>query len=803
MKKIKQVFSKLCQYVIDKVMGNGLMQEENSASGEKYITPEMPEYLRSCGEEGIVLLKNDGVLPLREKEEVAVFGRCQFDWFYVGYGSGGDIHPPYKISLLEGFANQGIVYNQKVAEKYYEWCNQPENKADHGWWGHWPFYHPEMPLDEKYVESISKENKIALVVIGRAAGEERDNQLKPGSYYLTDLEKNMLNLVSKYFENVVVIMNCGSIIDMSWIKDYKISGLLYAWQLGQESGNALANVLIGKVSPSGKLADSIANSYEEYPSSKNFGRKDKTIYKEGIFVGYRYFFGKPEAILFPFGYGLTYSDFSIEILSFERFEDEDNFQNDNEEKNQFGKVFIKAKVTNIGKNSGKEVLQIYERYEGSLEEKLSIPSENLVAYKKTKLLAPNEFEIIEFEIEDKNFASFDENGILGYKSSFVLPKGYFNFYAGFDSTATLKAGNISLEKTKLVEKCELVCLPGKKGSELVKSRILKNLPKEIPQDKNKGILFSHVKEGKNTLEEFIAQLSDKELCDLTRGEGGMSSVFGVSGNAGMFGGITESLRKKGIIPVITADGPAGLRIRKYTSLLPCGTAIACTWNDELVEKLFTKLGEEVKHFGVNVILSPGMNIHRNPLCGRNFEYYSEDPLLTGKISAAAVRGIQKSGISACPKHFACNNQEFNRNQNDSQISNQALREIYLRAFEICVKEGKPLNIMTSYNKINGVWSHYNYDLVTTVLRNEWKYEGNVITDWWMRPGKSPEFPKVKNNGYRVRAQVDVLMPGSLSPVSRKYKFDKNLYSSIGKKDNLTRAELQRSAKNVLRFIMKI
>ena len=215
------------------------------------------------------------------------------------------------------------------------------------------------------------------------------------------------------------------------------------------------------------------------------------------------------------------------------------------------------------------------------------------------------------------------------------------------------------------------------------------------------------------------------------------------------------------------------------------------------------MGQEIKHFDVDVILSPGMNVHRNPLCGRNFEYYSEDPFLSGKMGAAAVRGIQKAGVSACPKHFACNNQETKRNRNDSRISQQALREIYLRAFEICVKEGKPLNIMTSYNKINGVWAHYNYDLVTTVLRNEWGYEGNVITDWWMRLSKSPEFPLIKNNAYRVRAQVDVLMPGSLSPAKREYIFDKDQLSSLGKAEGLMLAELQRSAKNVLAFILKI
>jgi len=290
---------------------------------------------------------------------------------------------------------------------------------------------------------------------------------------------------------------------------------------------------------------------------------------------------------------------------------------------------------------------------------------------------------------------------------------------------------------------------------------------------------------------------------LSRGEGGMNSSLGTEGNAGTFGGVIESLRQKGVRPIVTADGPAGLRLRKYAALLPCGTALACTWNDALVETLFVQVGKEMRKYHVDIVLSPGMNIHRNPLCGRNFEYFSEDPLLTGKMAAAVVRGVQSQGGSCCPKHFACNNQEVNRNYNDSRISERALREIYLRGFEICVKEGKPHTIMTSYNKINGVWSHYNYDLVTTVLRKEWGFDGVVITDWWMRKSKSPEFPKIRDNAYRVRAQVDVLMPGDMSRVAKGYRSDGTLLKTIDKPDGITRGELQRTAKNVLQLILKI
>lgn len=792
MNKLKRIYFKKMQSIIDKIMGNGLMQEENTASGQRYITEGMPELLRSCAEEGIVLLKNDGVLPLSKDNSVAIFGRCQQDWFYVGYGSGGDVHPPYKVSFMDGLDKAGIKYDKNLADIYYKWCNSEDNMADHGWWGHWPYFYPEMPLSKSVVKDAAQKNDVAVVVIGRAAGEDRDNNLKEGSYYLTKLEKKMLSSVCSEFKKVVVIIDSGNIMDMAWVNDYNISAVMYAWQLGQESGNAVANVLSGNVNPSGKLTDTIAKKYKDYPTANNFGNKKHTDYDEGIFVGYKYFALHPEKVFYPFGFGLSYTKFGLQVISFERTESCEG-----------NKTCVKIKVTNTGNCAGKETVQIYVDFE-SKEGSAKIPkARSLVGFKKTKNLLPNESVELEFSICDYDFASFDETGATGWKDAFVLENGCYNFYVGTDSFASLKAGNFDLAESVLIEQCNPVCVPGKEGSELLRQRILDNLPEEIPVTENRGIMLSDVKNGKSTLDEFVAQLSDKELGDLTRGEGGMGSSFGIAGNAGIFGGITEELRSKGIPPVVTADGPAGLRVRKYTSLLPCGTAIACTWNESLVEEVFTKLGEEIRHFNVDVILSPGMNIHRNPLCGRNFEYYSEDPFLSGKMGAAAVRGIQKAGISACPKHFACNNQETCRNRNDSRISQQALREVYLRAFEICVKEGKPLNLMTSYNKINGVWAHYNYDLVTTVLRKEWKYEGNVVTDWWMRLSASPEFPLIKNNAYRVRAQVDVLMPGSLTPAKRDYVFDSEQLESLGKENGLTRAELQRSAKNVLSFILKV
>ena len=799
MSKITRIFNKTVRRVFDLVMGNGLMQEENNAEGEGYITPGMPESLRKMAGESIVLLKNEGnILPLKAGESVSVFGRCQRDWFYVGYGSGGDVHPPYTVNLMEGLEKAGVNFDRELAQVYQNWCEAPDNVPDHGWWGHWPYFYEEMPLEEKTVQQAAKKSEVALIVIGRAAGEDRENTLTEGSYYLTAKEKAMLKLVSRYYKKTVLILNTGNIMDMSFISKYRIAAVVQAWQLGQESGNALADVLTGRVNPSGKLADTVAKTYADYPSSKNFGNREFNNYEEDIFVGYRYFTTFcPEKMLYPFGFGLSYTTFGIQPVSFAH---------------ENGLSTLQIRVTNTGNYPGKEVVQVYCQ---SPAGKLAKAARNLVAFQKTELLAPGEETVLTLEISDYACASFDDCGITGPKDAFVLEPGEYRLLAGNCCTTEQAAGSFRVDELLNVCQCEDACnpehafhtlrlkgtAPVNPGGRDLRQRILDRLPEEIVPTGNRGILLSDVLSGSHTLEEFVTQLTDKELADLTRGEGGMGSALGISGNAGAFGGITEDLRNRGIPALITADGPAGLRIRRHTALLPCGTAIACSWNPALAQELFLKEGQEAAHFGVDVLLSPGMNIHRNPLCGRNFEYYSEDPVLTGKIAAAAVRGIQSGGTSACPKHFACNNQEVNRNHNDSRVSQRALREIYLKCFEICVKEGKPQNLMTSYNKINGVWSHYNYDLATTILRKEWGYEGNIVTDWWMRSSASPEFPAVKDNAYRVRAQVDVLMPGSTSYGVKKYVFDKNILSTLGQPDGLTRAELQRSAMNVLRFAL--
>lgn len=807
---IKKTVSKLVTTISDKFTNTSLSQDFMNAEGEKYVTQGLGDVIRLAGAEGIVLLKNDGVLPFSAKDTVSVFGRCQYNYFCVGYGSGGDVNPPYKVNLIDALRQSSININEQLATYYEKWCNIEDNVPDDGFWGHWPMCYNEMPLTKEMVTYSSVCSDTALVVIGRAAGEDRENKLKKGSYYLTDLERKNLKLICNAFDKVVIVMDCGNIIDMAWTEEYgdKIKAIVWAWQGGQESGNAVADVLSGKVTPSGKLCSTIAKTYNDYPSSRNFGAKDFNAYTEDIFVGYRYFSSfNEDGVLYPFGFGLSYTDFEITA---EKFDVKD------------GKVFITASVKNTGKVCGKEVVQIYVNAPQGM---LGKAAKSLVAFKKTKLLKPDEKETLSFEIDEYAFSSYDDTGASGNKFCYVLEKGEYRFLIGSSSMAEDIAGAFELSENKvLMQLCEvcavqepfyrmtahtengkLVCTSAevKKGERDLKERILSALPEEIGFKGDKGYKLSDVKDGRVSLDDFISQIDIENLEGLTRGEGAMDSKLGISGNAGAFGGTTPILREKyGIPPVITSDGPAGIRIKSWCALLPCGSALASTWNTELIEKLLSVVSQELEHYHIDVLLSPGMNIHRNPLCGRNFEYFSEDPLLSGKCAAAAVRGIQSKGASACPKHFACNNQEYNRNYNDSRVSERALREIYLKGFEIMVKESKPENIMTSYNKINGVWSHYNYDIIQTVLRGEWGYEGNVMTDWWMRKSVSPEFPLIRDNAYRVRAGVDVLMPGNMTRVGTDYQSDGTLLMSTGLEGGLTRAEIERTAKNVLRFVLK-
>jgi beta-glucosidase len=752
------------------------------------------------------MLKNNGLLPLKDIT-VSVFGRVQHDWFYVGYGSGGDVVAPYKISLMQGLEKNGkIKYNKELSAVYADWCkaNRPDDKE----WGKWPTHYDEMPITSQLVTRAKSQSDAAIVVIGRSAGEDRDSLLEEGSFYLTKTEENLLDTVAASFDKIVLLINSGNIIDFSWFGKYKdrISSLLYVWQGGMESGNAVCDILCGDESPSGKLTTSIAEKYEDYPSSNNFGGKDFNNYAEDIFVGYRYFetFAK-DAVVFPFGYGLSYTNFEIEATCGSAVN---------------GNVSVDVSVTNTGSFAGSEVVQVYYCAPQGV---LGKPARQLAAFRKTGLLQPGSKESFNISFPLELMASYDDAGKTGNKSAYVLEAGSYSIYAGNSVRSAKNVGSITVDRLTVCSQLQETAAvdAGSKFKRIaakentdgsiakimedvpvrsvsLKDRILANMPKEIQQTKDMGFKLPDVVAGKVSMEAFVAQLNIEELEALTRGDLIMNSPLGPLGNAGTFGGITPSLREKGIIPVTTTDGPSGIRLKQYCSLMPCGMALASTWNTRLLNDLATLHGKELSAKGSHVLLAPGMNILRNPLCGRNFEYFSEDPLLSGKMGAALVSGLQKNGKSSCPKHFACNNQEKYRNTNDSRLSERALREIYLKGFEICVKEAKPKNIMTSYNKINGVWGHYHYDLCTAMLRGEWGYEGNVITDWWMRPSQDPDFPALSNNAYRVRAQVDVLMPGE-GPA----KDDRSLLDSYGTENGITLAEIQRTAMNVLRFVVSV
>lgn len=790
-----------------KIIGADVSQEEAvQALGEVTVTDGMPEILREAAAETAILLKNENTLPFAKGSRVSVFGRVQNDWFFTGYGSGGDVKKPYGVNLIEGLKNcKDLELNTELSDLYEKWS--AENPIDHGVWGHWPRFYDEMPLTAEIVKNAKANSDHAVYVIGRSSGEDRENALEKGSFYVTDEERTALHRICEQFDKVTLLLNIGSVIDMSWLREFgsKIGAILIVWQGGMESGNAVADLLCGKVSPSGKLTDTIAINYEDYPSSAHFGNLKFNEYVEDIYVGYRWFetFAK-DRVLYPFGYGLSYTTFDI---STEKFD----YSN--------GELTFTCTVKNTGDYKGKEVVQIYVEKPC---ENLGNPARELIGFAKTKELTPDESETLVITIPESRIWSYDDNGKSGYAHAYVMEKGEYKFYVGNSVRDAQRVCGFAVENTKLKEQLTQAGAPQvafdryiaveengvrKAVKEPVKLReydlkkiILDNIKEGNVQTDIKDITLQDVKEGKVTLDEFVEQLSLDELEAISRGDYKMDSPLGAKGNAGAMGGVLQSLRNKGVPPMITTDGPSGIRLLSYCSLIPNGTALASTFNTELVEKVYTKISEELKEKGSDILLGPGMNIHRSHLCGRNFEYYSEDPVVTGLIGAAAVKGIQHNGRKACPKHYACNNQEVNRTRNDSRLSERALREIYLKGFEICVKEAHPQTIMTSYNKINGVWGHYNYDLCKRILRDEWGFEGLVMTDWWMRPSKSPEFPKLRDQAYRVRAGVNVLMPGGERVTNGKP--DGTLLKTYGKKDGITLYELQENAKWVLRLCLK-
>lgn len=783
------------------------------------------EFSRKAAAEGAVLLKNEGqILPIMEGESVSIFGRVQINYYRSGTGSGGSVNVEYTTNLLDGLrSKKQIKVNEELASVYEKWIEENPFDNGGGGWAAEPWHQKEMPLTDEIVSTARNKSHKAIVVIGRTAGEDQDNADAKGSYRLADEEEEMLKMVCKHFDQVAVVLNVSNIIDMSWIDDEvylsHIKGIMYTWQGGIEGGNAAADVLVGEVTPSGKLSDTIAYSIGDYPSTANYGGELKNYYKEDIYVGYRYFETFcPEKVQYEFGYGLSYTEFEI------KSEEAKVVTKDGE------KYFeIMASVKNIGANyDGKEVVQVYYEAPQGL---LGQPAKVLAAFEKTKTLQPGETQELKISFPIKDMASYDDRGVTGYTSCYVLEAGEYNLYVGSSVKKAHKVGvegkaGFLIETTQVVQQLQEALAPTESFKRMkpgarkedgayeityvevpkqkvsLAERIEKNLPKTISQTGNKGYKLRDVYDNKISMETFIAQLSDEDLAAIVRGEG-MSNPWVTPGTASAFGGVTDSLFNYGIPIGCTSDGPSGIRMDSglKATQIPIGTLLSATWDIKLVEDLYEMEGKELVSNNIDMLLGPGLNIRRNPLNGRNFEYFSEDPLITGAFAAASVRGIMKGGSNATLKHFACNNQEKARHLVDAVVSERAVREIYLKGFEIAVKTAGANGIMTSYNPINGHWAASNYDLNTTVLREEWGFKGIVMTDWWARmndvvkggPGDG------RYTNFMVRAQNDLYMVINNYGAEINAGNDNTIESL--QNGTLTRGELQRSAMNICNFLM--
>lgn len=805
------------------------------------------ETARNAVAEGCVLLRNEhAVLPLAEGSRVSIFGRIQNHYYKSGVGSGGMVNVDKVVGIPEGLKNSGkVILNEELADIYRTW--EREHPYDEGnGWGREPWSQPEMPItdemvmraasresfgpepnsEEEQASALSEEPKssvTALVIIGRTAGEDRDADDKEGSYRLTGVEEDMLAKVRAHFDRMVVLLNVGGIIDMSFIERHQPDAVLYVWQGGMVGGDGIADILTGAVSPSGKLTDTVAYRLEDYPSSKNFGDRERNFYVEDIYVGYRYFetFAR-DKVRYPFGYGLSYTIFDTEVISEDTYFDEPLLT-----------VRLSVRVTNIGQTAGKEVVQIYvEAPQG----KLGKPARTLAAFAKTELLQAGGSETLKFEIACADFASYDDSGVTGHRFCYVLEPGEYGIYVGTDVRSAGRSFSFSLPEgvpivtaqltqayapTLAYDRIKPVCGGAESGlsngtyavgSEEVPLQLSEELSfgaaagddsfAAMPfakQGVDGGAVLSDVLEGRVSAREFVGQMSDYDLCCIVSGEG-MGSPLVTPGTAAAFGGVSKELRAMGIPALCCSDGPSGIRMDCGTRAfsLPIGTLLACTFNVELMEELYAFTGMELVANQIECLLGPGMNIHRNPLNGRNFEYYSEDPLVTGAFAAACLKGLKRWGVSGVVKHFCGNNQELGRRTADAVISERALREIYLRGFEIAVKSGCADAVMTSYGVVNGIRASECYDLCTTILREEWGFEGIVMTDWWANIGSEPEISSKDGFRLMVRSQNDVFMVNT--------EADNNDYNEVSlellKDDPAFRGWLRRSAVNICKYVMK-
>ena len=769
---------------------------------------------REAAAEGIVLLKNeDHVLPLKEGSAVALYGAGAGRTIKGGTGS-GDVNERERVSIWQGMKNAGYEitsedwirsYDEIYEKARQNWKNDIVKRAGGNGgevlnffdvYSTTPFI---MPTGDSVKKPADGENTdTAIYVISRVAGENADRNTAGGDYYLKEDEHQMLTDICAYYKDVIVVVNAGGQVDLSFMDEFEnIKALLAIVQPGMEGGNAFADVISGKVNPSGKLVDSWAYKYEDYPNAATFshnnGNVEKEFYEEGIYVGYRYFDTFKVPVRYGFGFGLSYTAFSMGNYKVEKAEKENGIK-------------VSVCVKNTGDVAGKEVVQAYVSLPGG---KLEKEAHCLAAYAKTELLQPGQEQTVTLEIPAERLTSYDEEN-----AAYILEKGFYGICVGNSLESAELIGGAQLDETAVVEKVknlfaeqdEMKELEQETGKTSQREAAQKSMAaeKQLPVLEMKAADFEtkEVVYKKNSeladpeAMEFVNTLSVEELINLAAGDpgkaqGGNLGAAGIS-VPGSAGETHRCAIEKGLVSIVLADGPAGLRLMKYyhvnegkivsmpfefsleggifydgatdlpgeryyqyCTAIPVGTMLAQTWNTGLIEKVGAMIGKEMERFNVTLWLAPGMNIHRNPLCGRNFEYYSEDPYIAGTIAAAMTNGVQSNyGCGTTIKHFACNNQEDNRMGSDSILSERTIRELYLKGFEIAVKESQPLSIMTSYNLINGVHAANNYDLCTDVARNEWGFQGAIMTDW-----TTTEKDETCTASGCMRAGNDLVMPG--------------------------------------------
>lgn len=832
---------------------------------------------RELAGECMVLLENDGALPLKETGKIALFGNGVRRTVKGGTGS-GDVNSRSIVNVEEGFKNAGFTVTSgswldkqgemldKSKGEYLEWVKAEAKKSSRSEFII-QFDHPySAPAPVLITEEDCKEadTDVAVYVIARNSGEGSDRYNREGDYLLFAEEKKNLEMVAAHFKKTIVILNIGGVMELSGVKAIPgINAILLMGQLGNIGGDALADVVTGKVNPSGKTVDTWAKNYMDYPSSAKFshnGSVHDEEYEDGIYVGYRYFdsFGvEPE---YCFGFGRSYTDFSLQIDGAEAAGD---------------RVQVRATVQNTGSvYAGKEVVQIYY---SAPQGRMDKPYQELAAYHKTSLLKPGESEAMILTFAIKEMASYSEAD-----AAWVLEKGDYVIRVGSSAGNTEVAAVLTLaEEVKTQIGKNLFPLDiqlkeikpdttaaktayeknseglgrvyhGSIQSSCIKAEhmVYQGKREEYKTDREKKLTVQDIKNGDCTVEELVAQLTVEEMADmcvgtLRAGEGNVvgNASYTVPGAAGDTSSILKVSR--GIKNMILADGPAGLRLQphfkttkegkllpggsvmgdsfepfdpdinedevdnyyQYCTAIPIGWSLAQSWNTELAEWAGDMIGAEMEQFGVDLWLAPAMNIHRNPLCGRNFEYYSEDPLVSGKIAAAITIGVQKhKGKGTTIKHFAVNNQEDNRYFVNAHVSERALREIYLKGFEIAVKESQPLSIMTSYNLLNGIHTANSYDLLQAMARDEWGFDGTVMTDWFTSQdmpeitGKfQPRYPISSSVGC-IYAGNDIQMPGCRKNVDDIVEAVKTGREMDGFR--ITLADLQFNTANIIRVVLK-